>query len=163
MTNKLCTAILFGICFIPVHHPTPPPVYIPPVIPPIVVVIPPVIPIMPPTVSVVPQVTTSVSNSNNGQAWCSGPSAPGWNVSLPNGGCKPTQCVPITNFQVKNIIKGDGFVDLFWTGSGYVNIWNKNNGKISHVYTKSTGYYNFKGTGDFWISNECSKTSVIDP
>ncbi len=32
--------------------------------------------------------TVQIPNSGgNGMVWCSGPQAPGWNVSLPNGGC----------------------------------------------------------------------------
>lgn len=31
------------------------------------------------------------SPGGNGMVWCSGPSAPGWNVNLPNGGCTPSK------------------------------------------------------------------------
>lgn len=36
------------------------------------------------------------SSGGNGMIYCSGPLAPGWNVSLPNGGCATTQPVSVT-------------------------------------------------------------------
>lgn len=51
----------------------------------------PQIPITPPNV---PQPPTSPLGGNNGQIYCSGPTAPGWRVSLPNGGCMATS-VPL--------------------------------------------------------------------
>lgn len=33
--------------------------------------------------------TPSTPSTGNGMIWCSGPQAPGWDVSLPNGGCSP--------------------------------------------------------------------------
>ncbi len=155
-------AILLGACFIPVHVPTPPPVVIPP---PVIVVVPtppPSIVVVPPT----PVVVSSGGGGGNGQIWCSGPSAPGWNVSLPGGGCNTpvNQCVPITDFKVTNLVKGDGKAELWWKGSGYVNVWKKEKGVISHYYMKSTGYFQVKTQGaDFWMSNECSQTPRIDP
>lgn len=41
--------------------------------------------------SIVSQPTVNPAPSGgggNGMPWCSGPQAPGWNVSLPNGGCE---------------------------------------------------------------------------
>lgn len=48
------------------------------------VVVPPP-PQQPPVLSPVPSKTTPTEGGS--QIWCSGPTAPGWNVSLPNGGC----------------------------------------------------------------------------
>jgi hypothetical protein len=39
----------------------------------------------------------------NGAIWCSGPTAPGWNVSKPNGGCN-TNTVPVHHIDPKPII-----------------------------------------------------------
>lgn len=38
----------------------------------------------------IPTTQPSAPQGGNGMIYCSGPLAPGWNVSLPNGGCKAT-------------------------------------------------------------------------
>lgn len=62
---------------------------------------PPPVVTMPPSSPTVPVPPTAPSNSvpvvptgGSGQIYCSGPTAPGWHVDLPNGGCKPTQNPP---------------------------------------------------------------------
>lgn len=49
-------------------------------------------PIIAPTPTPTPETPPQTPNNagGNGMIWCSGPQAPGWNVSLPNGGCSTT-------------------------------------------------------------------------
>lgn len=59
---------------------------------------PPVVPVPPPVdlPLVVPTVPPSLP-SGGGQIYCSGPTSPGWNVSLPDGGCKPPVVVRLSD------------------------------------------------------------------
>lgn len=57
-----------------------------------------------PTISVVPQQAPVVPQQGGGsQIWCSGPTAPGWRVDLPNGGCKPAETAQLTTISPKSI------------------------------------------------------------
>lgn len=58
----------------------------------------PPVPVTPPNA---PQSPTSPAGGNNGQIYCSSPTAPGWRVSLPNGGCTtsiPLKVLPYTGY-----------------------------------------------------------------
>lgn len=73
------------------HHYTPPSV-VPPVVPPVVVVPPP-----PASVVIPPSTPTVVQFAPPGggtQVYCSSPTAPGYQVGVPDGGCKPMQNTP---------------------------------------------------------------------
>jgi hypothetical protein len=59
-----------------------------PVPPPVVVPVPPVQTPQPSPLPPTTLVTNRIS-TDGGQIYCSGPTAPGWRVDLPNGGCKP--------------------------------------------------------------------------
>ncbi len=104
----------------------------------------------PPTPSPSPLPSTAASGgAGNGMIWCSGPQAPGWNVSLPNGGCeKPV--IPVQSSTTGNpgVIRldqlpytGDNSLDiglsaLFYVGVvsfaivGIHRVWRANFGRI---------------------------------
>lgn len=77
------------------EHETPPPVVpstpVPPTVQPAPTPVPPNQPVPSAPVS---EVSQPAPAGGSGQIWCSGPTAPGWRVDLPNGGCKPTQNTP---------------------------------------------------------------------
>ncbi len=76
--------------------------YVPPVTP---VVTPPVTP-PPATTPTVSPIVTTAPTGGGGQIYCSSPTAPGWNVSLPNGGCNTT---PMATSVPLNILPYTGY------------------------------------------------------
>lgn len=108
------------------HHydkPTPPPTpVVTPYTPPTATITP------PPTPAAIPQPTPIPAPSGGGtQIYCSSPSAPGWNVSLPDGGCSPktskneqVPVKPVQKYVKLNALPptGETFIDflldLFW-------------------------------------------------
>lgn len=142
----------------PIPPPTPSPSPTPAVIPVQIVVITPT-----PTVPTPSPAPVVPQNNSNGQIWCSGPSAPGWNVSKANGGCQQKACVPLQDFKLINKIKGDGKIDLYWTGSGTVKVWKFEKGWLSWFDATDNHVEVLTQGGWFWLSNACSSTKMIDP
>lgn len=90
----------------------PDPGYVPPVVPPVVI---------PPTIT--PEAPKPIIGGT--QPWCSSPTAPGWTVGLPNGGCGSNGffgSVAATFFGAGETITKNGvsYVCPFWFFSGCI-------------------------------------------
>lgn len=98
------------------HHydkPTPPPA------PPVSAYVPPTATITPPpTQAATPQQTPIAAPGGGTQIYCSSPTAPGYQVGVPDGGCKPKVTHPafikLTDMPRTGATFIDFLLDLFW-------------------------------------------------
>lgn len=101
-----------------------------------------------------PDVTSS---GGNGMVWCSGPQAPGWNVSLPNGGCsKPMSASKPTVLRLDQLpYTGNSPTDILLSAMFYLVVVTVAGG---FAYKLATNLNSRQALEKRWLDREIEKT-----